>query len=104
VIVGADLMFWAQVMRFAGSLVARQSFLPALELKGSSGCARWEPVYSGADAQRFARLAAAMPHACRALTNPDNIELHLFGVRRSVNRMIQITVFHYQQSYASSRS
>jgi SNF2 family DNA or RNA helicase len=71
VIVGADLTFWAQAMRFAGSLVARQSFLPALELKDSGGCARWELIYTGADAQRFARLAAAMPHACRALTNEE---------------------------------
>ena len=71
VIVGADLSFWAQAMRFAGSLVARQSFLPALELKGSSGGACWEPVYAGADGQRFARLAAAMPHVCRALTKTE---------------------------------
>ncbi len=70
VIIGASLGFWAQAMRFAGSIVARQAFLPGIDLKGiASPRARWEPVFAGADAQRLARLAAAMPHACRALTD-----------------------------------
>ena len=30
VIVGADLAYWAEVLRFAGSMVARQQFLPGL--------------------------------------------------------------------------
>lgn len=71
VVVGRDLAFWAQAMRFAGSLVARQSFLPGIDFSGASGAtprARWKPVITGADTQRLARLAAALPDACRALT------------------------------------
>ena len=71
VIIGSDLAFWAAAMRFAGRIVARQSFLPSLDLKGSRQRAIWEPVFAGADAQRLARLAAAMPHACRALTDAN---------------------------------
>ncbi len=71
VVVGADLAFWAQAMRFASSIVARQTFLPGVDLKGETPRARWEPIFAGADTQRFARLAAAMPHACRALTGPE---------------------------------
>jgi SNF2 family DNA or RNA helicase len=72
VVVGADLAFWSQAMRFAGSIVARQSFLPSVDLKGPTPRARWEPVFAGADAQRLTRLAAAMPHACRAFRNTED--------------------------------
>jgi hypothetical protein len=55
-------------MRFAGSLVARQQFLPDLEPVEDFYRARWRPVFAGADAARLSTLARAMPHACRALT------------------------------------
>lgn len=70
-IVGASLAFWAQAVRFAGQIVARQSFLPGIDLKGVTPRAQWQPVFAGVDAQRLARLAAAMPHVCRALTDTD---------------------------------
>ncbi|MHB8067346.1 MAG: DEAD/DEAH box helicase [Desulfobaccales bacterium] len=68
VIIGKDLAFWTAAMRFAGSLTARQRFLPALtEIQGTY-YARWEPVLSGADGNTAARLASLMPRVCRALT------------------------------------
>jgi SNF2 family DNA or RNA helicase len=72
VIIGADLAFCAQAVRFAGSIVARESFLPGIDLKGAAPRARWEPVIAGADAQRLKRLTAVMPHACRALTGLED--------------------------------
>ncbi len=71
IIIGADLAFWSQAVRFAGSIVARQAFLPGIDLNDAAPRARWEPVFAGLDVQRCARLAAAMPHACRALTGPE---------------------------------
>jgi SNF2 family DNA or RNA helicase len=68
IIVSRDLAFWAKAMRFAGSLVARQQFLPDLEPVEDFYRARWRPVIAGADAARLSTLARAMPHACRALT------------------------------------
>lgn len=68
VLAGADLRYWAQAMRFAGSLVARQRFLPGVIETGGAWWARWEPVFLGDDAERLARLAAAMPGVCRSLT------------------------------------
>ncbi len=80
VIVGKDLAFWAMTLRFAGSLVARQQFLPAIRQAGASRAgsftrkeqnsgyrAGWEPVFRGADATRLAQLAKAMPPVCRAI-------------------------------------
>jgi SNF2 family DNA or RNA helicase len=73
VIIGTDLAFWSQAVRFAGSIVARQAFLPDVDLKGAAPRALWVPVFAGADAQRLTRLAAAMPHACRALTEMEDV-------------------------------
>jgi len=68
VVVGSTLAFWSMALRFAGSLVARQRFLPGINHDAAQCRARWEPVVSGADASLEAELARAMPHACRALT------------------------------------
>ncbi|HUK90736.1 MAG TPA: DEAD/DEAH box helicase, partial [Blastocatellia bacterium] len=70
VVIGADLTYWAAATRFAGAIVAREQFLPTLEIKGDSPRARWEPVLAPADAARVAQLAHAMPHVCRALASP----------------------------------
>ncbi len=73
VIAGGDLAFWAMAMRFAGTLVSRQQFLPTLEADENSYRARWEPVFAGADAHRVSQLANAMPHACRAMTGIEEL-------------------------------
>ena len=53
VVVGHDVSFWVMAMRFAGSLVARQQFLPGLTEKDGKYRALWEPVFAGADAERL---------------------------------------------------
>jgi SNF2 family DNA or RNA helicase len=67
VVVGKTLAFWANALRLAGALVARQQFLPGEE-SAPAPRARWEPVLAGADAGRLAALARAMPSACRAVS------------------------------------
>jgi SNF2 family DNA or RNA helicase len=69
VIVGDDLVFLLRAMHFAAALVARQQFLPGMEKVGKTYFARWEPVFSGPDADRLGRLARAMPSACRAISS-----------------------------------
>lgn len=62
---GADLAFWTKVMRFAGSLVARQEYLPGLErTKSGEMEAIWEPIFLGNDLEYLNELVEAMPHAC----------------------------------------
>ncbi len=68
VLVGKDLSFWATAMRFAGALVAGQQFLPSLAKENGLYRACWKPVLSGPNAERFAKLAKAMPAVARALT------------------------------------
>ncbi len=48
--------------------MARQQFLPGVDLSTQSPRARWEPIITGADASRLAQLARAMPAAVRALS------------------------------------
>ena len=70
-IVGSDLAYWAEALRFAGSMAARQQFLPGLTTGADARRATWEPVFIGTDAERLAELARRMPAAARALTGPD---------------------------------
>ncbi len=65
--VGKTLAFWSTALRFAGALVASEQFLPDLEQRGKDWRAGWKPVLAGAQGQRGAQLAQAMPAACRAL-------------------------------------
>ena len=67
VIVADDLAFWAMALRFTGALVARHAYLPDLVNTASGFDARWRPVLGGREAEEMARLAAAMPAACRAV-------------------------------------
>ena len=68
IIIGQDLAFWAMAMQFAGSLVARQQFMPSLAKTDDAFQARWQPSISGKDAETLADLAKAMPEAARALS------------------------------------
>ena len=66
VIAGQDLAFWATALRLAGSLVARQQYLPGLTEEDGAWQACWEPVLAGEDNTRLADLARRMPAAARA--------------------------------------
>jgi SNF2 family DNA or RNA helicase len=68
VIIGKDLAYWVTALRFAGSLVAGQKFLPGLQVVGGSYRSGWQPVITGLEAPTQAALVAVMPHVCRALT------------------------------------
>ena len=70
VIVGSDLAYWAEALRFAGSMVARQQFLPGLTTGSGARRATWDPIFMGTDAERLPALAGRMPAAARALSEP----------------------------------
>ena len=72
VLVGRDAAFWAQALRFAAALVTRQQYLPGIESRDGGYRACWEPVFVGADSERLASLAKAMPAVGRALGALDS--------------------------------
>ncbi|HEX6509614.1 MAG TPA: DEAD/DEAH box helicase [Chloroflexota bacterium] len=61
---GEDLRFWQIAARFTLELLARERYVPAINDKN---VALWQPVLTGNDRNRFARMARAMPPVCRAL-------------------------------------
>ncbi|MDB5313580.1 MAG: rapA 2 [Gemmataceae bacterium] len=67
VLVGPALRYWVSALRYAAGLVAREQFLPGVEVVGPTARTRWQPVVGGAERARFQRLADAMPAACRAM-------------------------------------
>ncbi|MBI1918053.1 MAG: DEAD/DEAH box helicase [Planctomycetes bacterium] len=67
-VVGRTLGFWAEALRVAGALVARQHFLPGLRQQGTTWRACWQPVPLGPETAGLGQLARSMPHACRALS------------------------------------
>lgn len=71
-VVGSDLAYWTDVLRFAGFQVARQQFLPDMAVDGSRYAALWNPVFVGDDRERLVRLAERMPAAARALSVSDD--------------------------------
>ncbi len=100
IVVGADVAYWAEALRFAGSVVAQQQYLPGVKIDNNQYRAAWEPVYAGADAERLASLAKRMPGAARAAYGPAKksppetpaIEVLKQFVTRSVDCMVRSAV------------
>ena len=69
IVVGPTLEYWAEVLRWAGSLLVRQKYIPGMtqDAAGESFRACWEPVLTGEDRLRAEQLSRQMPDACRAL-------------------------------------
>ncbi|MDD3041387.1 MAG: DEAD/DEAH box helicase [Methanosarcinaceae archaeon] len=74
IISGNDLLWWAEALKFAGSLVAEQAYLPGIRLEAGEFRGRWEPVYFGPHTPELVGHAKAMPPAARALT-PETAHL-----------------------------
>jgi len=95
-VVGKDLAFWTQVLRFAGALVARQQYLPGLEVFDRLYRACWEPVFTGSDTHYLACLAREMPPAARALSRgeatspPETPAIEM--LKQCMNRMVDYLV------------
>ena len=73
ILIGSDLQFFTNVLRFAGALTAQQQFLPNLSEEEGKFQAVWEPVVVGEDTQVLSTLLNAMPHVCRALSKEDKV-------------------------------
>jgi SNF2 family DNA or RNA helicase len=71
VIIGAELSCLVDTLRFAGSLAARQRFLPGLRRWRGGYQACWDPVYGAQDRNTLLALARRLPAAVRALAEPQ---------------------------------
>ncbi len=91
-IVGSDLAYLADVVRFCGGLVAHQQFLPGLKWDGIVWQAVWEPVITGPDSANVAGLAKQMPTSVRCLLKPGIRSDWETPAREVLSRFLEATV------------
>lgn len=72
---GNDLLWWTEALKFAGSLVAGQKYLPSVKLEDEKYVAVWEPVFIGEAAEKLANLSKQMPPVARALSCSSPLEV-----------------------------
>ena len=65
--IGADLAYMAKVMQLAGSIVAKQQYLPNMERENEWYRAVWVPILTSEDSKRFESLVKCMPSVVLAL-------------------------------------
>ena len=104
VIVGPDLAYWSEALRLAGSMVARQQYLPGLTSDTDEIRATWDPVFVGADAERLARLARQMPAAARALSEPNATAPPQMPSTAVLRRFLATQTDHLVRTAASDKS
>lgn len=100
VVVGQDLGYWTAALRFAGSLVARQQYLPGLTREEEEYRARWEPVWDGGDPEALTALARRMPPVARALGGPDLTAPPSISAVSCLKQFVAVVVDHLVRSAA----
>lgn len=101
VIVGVDLAFWADALQLAGSMVARQRFLPDLTFDTDTGRATWDPVFVGEDPKWLAILAGRMPAVARAFSERGAITPPARNPGVAVSRFLAAMVDHLVRTASS---
>jgi SNF2 family DNA or RNA helicase len=91
VVIGDDLSYWAAALRFAGSLVANEKFVPSIREDSDLLRAIWKPVLEVEDQNKKSQLAQAMPATCRAMTFDANVEPH-HSAESVLSRFLQQTI------------
>jgi superfamily II DNA or RNA helicase len=72
VIAGVDLLRWADVLRYAGALVARRLFLPGIRRRADGAYESiWQPALEMAERARLLALAKRLPAAAVGLTEEE---------------------------------
>jgi hypothetical protein len=70
VIAGVDLRVWAEVLRYAGALVARRLYLPGIRRRPDGVCeSMWQPALEATEHARLAALTERLPAVAAGLTD-----------------------------------
>ncbi len=67
IVVGEDIAYLTQMLRFAGALVASERFLPDMKFEENTAKACWTPVLAGEDLRRWKSIVSAAPASIRAM-------------------------------------
>ena len=91
VFAGEDMLASAQLFRYAGALIARGKFLPALWKDGAGQYeARWQPVLDYAEAHRLDVLAARFPPVFTVGYVPQTVVAAL--LEELIDRLVRFSV------------
>jgi superfamily II DNA or RNA helicase len=75
--VGRSLIAWSRLWRYAGALVARQTYLPDIIGVGAHFESAWRPILDSDDSRRFHAMTRDLPPAAACLTltgaKPDSL-------------------------------
>ncbi len=98
-LIGSTLAYWSRVLRFAGSLLAREQIVPGLKAIKGGYRAVWQHVIAGPDGERLARFVRSMPHATRAISRlgqpqPDRSPTELVHefLSRATDTLVRLAV------------
>jgi hypothetical protein len=95
---GRDLRFWMRAVRLAGSLVARQRYLPGVTERDDKLHASWKPVWITEDLRVLEELAEAMPASARALV-PNGGDAPSEAPQKVAKRFVERLVDHIVRSH-----
>ncbi len=90
VIFGASFQYLAQALNFVAGLVTQQQFLPNLVFENRNWVARWQACLNHPNSERMKQLAAAMPHACRAVTEVGNTKAPNTAAGALLSRFVSV--------------
>ena len=71
-VLGTSVIYWSTALRLAGSMTARQQYLPGIRVQGKGCFAQWQPCFGARDSVLLNQLATAMPDVCRAIRTIDS--------------------------------
>lgn len=102
-VIGDDLAYWAEALRFAGSMVARQHYIPGVIRNNEEFHAQWGAIFSAEDSERLTALAKRMPPVARSLSSIDSRVPPQSDPIGMVKRFVFSTVDHLVRSSCPDR-
>lgn len=73
VVIGDDLAYWSEALQFAGGMVARQRYIPAVIKKNEEYHAKWSAIFSAEDSETLTFLSKSMPPVARSLSFAESL-------------------------------
>ena len=91
-LVGTDMAYLAELMRFAGSLTARQQYLPDVIKDDTMHKAVWSPIVTGRDGKRLKDMLKRLPDTIRAVSTYNTTTAKI--PRKTTNTLLNmLTLF-----------
>ena len=94
IVIGSDIQYWADVLKFAGEIVANRQVCAGMRMDSDPGpnSTSWEPALDEERSRKLTFLASQMPPPARSLSDPEAPPIApttaLPALREFLNRMV----------------